>query len=107
VISKEAEDSGGRVRVTFELPSALRADRVNLVGAFNDWDTTATPMTRQRATGTWKVTVALEACRRYTFRYLEDGNEWRNDWHADDYQENAYGSRDSVVDLIKGNPAQH
>jgi 1,4-alpha-glucan branching enzyme len=104
VITKEVSESGERVRVTFELPSALWADRVNVVGSFNDWDTTATPMTHQGANGAWTVTVELEVGRRYAFRYLVDGSEWRNDWHADDYEENAYGSLDSVVDLMNGNP---
>ena len=107
MITKEAADGEERVRVTFELPSALWADRVNLVGSFNDWDTTTTPMTRQGVDGTWRVTVELEAGRSYGFRYLVDGKEWRHDWHADDYQENVYGSHDSVVDLSERNPAQH
>jgi 1,4-alpha-glucan branching enzyme len=106
MITKQPTDIGERVRVTFELPYALWADRVNLVGTFNDWDTITTPMTRRRANGTWRVTIELEAGRRYAFRYLVDGREWRNDWYADDYQTNAYGSRDSVVDLREWNPDQ-
>ena len=47
----------------------------------------------------WKVTVELEDGSRYRFRYLVDGKEWLNDWHADDHEENPYGSYDSVVDL--------
>ena len=43
----------------------------------------------------------LEAGRRFKFRYLVDGKEWLNDWHADDHLENPYGSFDSVVDLTK------
>jgi 1,4-alpha-glucan branching enzyme len=87
------------VAVTFELPSTMWAERVNLVGEFNDWDTTATPMTRTRTDANWRVTVKLEEGRRYRFRYLVDGKEWLNDWHADDHSENPYGSYDSVVDL--------
>jgi hypothetical protein len=60
-IEKEPIGKGSRVLVTFELPSALWADRVNVVGEFNDWDTTATPMTRDRAHAGWRVTVGLPA----------------------------------------------
>jgi hypothetical protein len=43
--------------------------------------------------------VVLKAGQRYRFRYLLDGKQWFNDWHADDYEDNAYGTSDSVVDL--------
>ena len=62
----------GLVRVTFELLSTVWAERVNLVGEFNDWDTLSTPMTRERADANWKVIVELETGRRYRFRYLVD-----------------------------------
>jgi 1,4-alpha-glucan branching enzyme len=99
MIRKEPAREKEIVRVTFELPSNIWAERVNLVGEFNDWDTTATPMTRHRSDANWKVSVELKAGQRYRFRYLVDGKEWRNDWHADDHVDNPYGSYDSVVDL--------
>jgi len=93
---------GGRVRVTFELPAALWADRVNLVGEFNDWDVTAIPMTRNRRHNDWRVTVELPVGRRYLFRYLLNGQEWLNEWHADDYEETDDGLHTSVLDLVEG-----
>lgn len=99
MILKQQARKKGFVRVTFELPSNMWAERVNLVGEFNEWDTTATPMSRSRSDANWKVSVDLEAGRRYRFRYLVDGKEWLNDWHADDHMMNPYGSYDSVVDL--------
>jgi 1,4-alpha-glucan branching enzyme len=99
MIRKEPTKKSDFVRVTFELPSNMWAERVNLVGEFNDWDTTTTPMTRNRSDANWKVSIDLEAGQRYRFRYLVDGKEWLNDWHADDHKENPYGSYDSVVDL--------
>ena len=99
MITKEPGRKKGFVRVTFELPSNIWAERVNLVGEFNDWDTTTTPMTRHRSDSNWKATLDLEAGKQYRFRYLIDGREWQNDWHADDHVENPYGSYDSVVDL--------
>jgi 1,4-alpha-glucan branching enzyme len=108
MITKEPAKKGDLVRVTFELPSTMWAERVNLVGEFNDWDTTATPMTRGRSDANWKVTIELEKGRCYRFRYLVEGREWYNDWHADDHMENPYGSYDSVVDLTEaGEPASH
>jgi 1,4-alpha-glucan branching enzyme len=99
MIKKESTANDDLVRVTFELPSSMWAERINLVGEFNDWDTTATPLHHNRADANWRATVQLEVGRRYRFRYLIDGHEWLNDWHADDYAENLYGSYDSIVDL--------
>jgi 1,4-alpha-glucan branching enzyme len=106
MITKEPVTRSGLARVTFELPSTMWAERVNLVGEFNDWDTTATPMTHSRSDANWKVTLELKAGRRYRFRYLVDGKEWLNDWRADDHVENPYGSYDSVIDLTEPNEAQ-
>jgi 1,4-alpha-glucan branching enzyme len=81
---------------------------VNLVGEFNDWDTTATPMLQTRADANWQVTVDLKSGQRYRFRYLLDGQEWLNDWKADGffYDVVSHGNCDSVVDLTQlGIPA--
>ncbi len=87
----------GQVRVTFELPSSLWAERVNLVGDFNNWDTTSHEMVQARDTGNWRITLVLPAGREYQFRYLVNGKEWHNEWHADKYVPNQYGSDNSVI----------
>jgi 1,4-alpha-glucan branching enzyme len=99
MIGKESLPGDGHVRVTFRLPHTTRADRVNVVGEFNDWDSTATPMRHSRCDAEWIATVVLKAGQRYRFRYLLDGKEWLNDWYADDFEDNVYGTSDSVVDL--------
>jgi 1,4-alpha-glucan branching enzyme len=99
VIGKEPIPGDGRVRVTFRLPHTTRADRISVVGEFNDWDTTATLMHYRSSDAEWTATVILEVGRRYRFRYLLDGKEWLNDWYADDYEDSPYGESDSVVDL--------
>jgi 1,4-alpha-glucan branching enzyme len=99
MILKEATTKTDRIRVTFELPLPDVAGRVNLVGEFNDWDESATRMCCAESPLCWRVTLELEAGRRYRFRYLVDGDEWLNDWYADDFAENPYGSYDSVLDL--------
>jgi len=104
MIHKQQAKKKSSVRVTFELPSNIWAERVNLVGEFNDWDTTATPMSRTRSDANWKASLDLEVGKRYRFRYLVDGKEWLNDWHADDHVENPYGSYDSIVDLTEPDP---
>lgn len=86
-----------KVLVRFELPPAIWADSVYLVGDFNNWDQAAHPLARDRADGTWYVVLELERDREYHFRYLVNGYEWHNDWRADGYAPNPYGGTNSVV----------
>jgi hypothetical protein len=64
----------GHVRVLFELPAALWADRVCVMGDFNQWCSTSTPLVQARD-GVWRVLLDLPASHRYHFRYLVNG-EW-------------------------------
>ena len=50
-------------------------DRIFVVGDFNDWCATATPM-RQDRDGVWRMTVDLLGGSRCEFRYLIDG-QWK------------------------------
>ena len=83
------------IRVIFELPAYIRARQVNVVGDFNQWSRTATPL-RQERDGVWRAVVDLPNGRRYEFRYLVDG-QWVSDYHADALTINAYGSQNSLV----------
>jgi 1,4-alpha-glucan branching enzyme len=88
-------------KVTFELaqvelPEAIEVESVHLVGEFNDWDPTATPMTRRKG-GVFRVMLELEPGREYPFRYLINGEHWCNDWHADGYVPSRSGEDNCVV----------
>jgi hypothetical protein len=95
MIYKSPSPIPGRVRVTFELPSCIWADRIFLVGDFNQWSQNATPM-RQDRDGVWRVVLDLEHGKQCEFRYLIDG-QWRTDYHADGATSNGYGTENSVV----------
>lgn len=84
--------------VTFSFPKEAvgSANAVHLVGDFNEWDHTATPMTKGE-NGEFVVTLTLEPNRDYQYRYLIDGDRWENDWNADRYEPNQYGVENSVV----------
>ncbi len=86
----------GHVRITFELPANVWADTVHLVGSFNDWNRTSHPLIQKR-NGGWEITIDLPADVEFQFRYLLNGTEWHNDWAADKYVRNEYGSDNSVV----------
>ena len=80
----------------FEIPGDLQAESVHLVGDFNNWDTTATPM-KYLKKGTFQAILELEPGREYQFRYLINGETWHNDWEADDYILSDIGTDNCVI----------
>ena len=93
----------GKVRVTFTMPPLEGVKQLYLVGDFNNWSVTETPLTR-KADGTWSVALTLPGGRAYAYRYFADGQFWHNDWAADAYAPNALGAENSIVSLEE--PAQ-
>ena len=97
-IRKEYLKSAPLRNVTFSLPREAAADarKVTLVGDFNNWDISESPMI-QLETGDFVITLDLDSKRKYRFRYLIDGSRWENDRYADRYVPNDFGGKDSVV----------
>ena len=93
----KARDRNGDASVTFTLPAAVGAGHVAICGEWNDWAADRDIM--ERAADGFSLAIRLEPGRSYRFRYLLDGTRWENDWAADAYVPNGYGSDDSVVDL--------
>lgn len=83
-------------RVTFELPAVVAARTASVVGDFNDWSPAEHPMTRRRD-GRFSVTVALGLERTYRYRFLLDGDHWENDWDAEMYVSNDFGTEDCLI----------
>jgi hypothetical protein len=95
VVVPTAPPEPATVKHTFRLPASVGAEQVWLVGELNDWSRTAHPMRRD---GEWfTLTLELEPHRTYRYRYLLDGDRWENDWQADQYVPNEFGTDDSVV----------
>jgi len=89
---------GKAAEVTFSLPSEVQGETAYLVGDFNNWNETLTPMKRADD-GSFTTVLKLEKGRDYQFRYLINNDEWHNDWQADRYIENPYGGDNSVVSI--------
>lgn len=96
MLKKNYSKTGNVCRVTFKLPAEIEAETAALCGEFNDWDQSANPMKKLKD-GSFSVSVSLEPDRSYRFRYWLDGERWENDWQADDYVANDFGSEDSLV----------
>ncbi len=98
MLKKSYSKTGNRCRVTFKLPAAVDADKVMLVGEFNEWSAEANPMKKLKD-GSFSATISLPAGQSYRFRYLLDGKRWENDWEADGYPTNEHGTEDSLVEV--------
>ena len=85
------------VEVMFRFDVRPDAGSVVLVAEFNDWSTTTHPMDRDD--DGYVTVVVLAPGRTYRYKFLVDGTDWENDWHADTYQVNSFGGHDSVLDL--------
>ena len=94
---KKTAQKNGKISVTFELPAGVVEQTAAVCGDFNGWTTDALPMKR-RKDGSYSATIRLDP-GRYRYRYLLDGERWENDWRADAYEPNEYGSDDSILEL--------
>ncbi len=97
MLKKQTLKSKPVCKVTFTLPEAIKAETAYLVGDFNNWDEKATPMKMVKKSGQFSIALDLETGREYQFRYLVNGTEWHNDWHADKYVPNPFSGDNSVV----------
>lgn len=98
MIQKKTVNGGQQAEVVFMLPAELATGQVAVVGEFNDWDPTATPM-RKRKDVVAAATI-LETGRRYAFRYLREDGEWINDEAADAFEPNEFGTTNCVLELV-------
>jgi 1,4-alpha-glucan branching enzyme len=98
MLKKSYSKTGKICRVTFKLPAEIEATDVALCGDFNEWDEKVHPMKKLKD-GSFSATVSLETGKSYRFRYLIDNDSWENDWTADAYWPNDFGSEDSVVQV--------
>lgn len=96
MIFKKRSADPGKVTVHFEIPGTIWAEQINLVGDFNGWNLENLSFRHDRA-GNWVIELDLEVGREYRFRYLLGGREWRDEWQADKFVPNDYGSYDSIV----------
>lgn len=95
MLKKKFFKSKPTCQVTFQLPSEIEAQAATIVGDFNGWDQSASPLKKIKSM--WKTTLELEKDKSYQFRYLVNGSEWYNDEAADSYVPNNINGDNSVV----------
>jgi 1,4-alpha-glucan branching enzyme len=88
------------MKFVFDAP---RAGHVSLVGDFNDWDQSATPMTRS-SDGSWTVSLPIEP-GRHVYAFVLDGTRWMPDPTALLAPDDGFGARNSIVLVSKKGPS--
>ena len=81
----------GRVSFKLEAPDA---QKVSLVGDFNNWNPKTHVMKKDKK-GVWSKTILI-APGRYEYKFFVDG-EWWNDPHNDQRVLNTFGSINNVL----------
>lgn len=85
----------GRRRITFRL-AAPGAREVSIGGDFNGWEAQK-HLFRKNPEGVWEKTLML-APGRYEYKFMVDGS-WCMDPACTDSCDNAFGSRNSVMEV--------
>jgi len=75
---------------------APQASTVSLVGDFNDWDLSRTPLQAEAAGGVWSVNVPLRL-GQHQYAFVVNGKEWRPDPTAPRAVTDDFGSPNSVI----------
>jgi len=91
---REAADPG-TAPVTFML-RAPGATRVSVVGDFNNWDASATPMAHSGSGDLWVLNVRLPR-GVHLYSFVLDGSEWRPDPSAPLAADGSFGGHNSVI----------
>jgi hypothetical protein len=80
------------VPIQFENPTARS---VSVVGSFNGWSPSTTPMTRDRD-GNWQVKIRLRP-GRFEYKFAVNGADWVPDPANPDAVDDGFGGRNSVL----------
>lgn len=92
VLTRKAEEK----KVSFSI-EASDATNIMLVGDFNNWDPTSTPLRRNRKENLWKGDLMLRP-GRYEYKFVINGN-WTTDPRNNNRVWNSFGSENSVIEI--------
>lgn len=98
-LKKQTLKSKPVCKVTFRFTKDIveGAEKVALVGDFNNWNEKALEMKKLKS-GDFTSLLELEKGKSYEFRYLVNGTDWYNDLEADRYVATDLGVENCVVE---------
>lgn len=77
---------------------APQAERVNIVGDFNNWSTTADPLYDREGNGLWSIILPLTP-GRYEYKFLIDGKSWVPDPGNEERVDDGFGGQNAVLSV--------
>ena len=98
MLARKYSQDGKTCLVPFSLPNQVNAKVAHLYGDFTEWEKSPKEISSQEDAG-FSITLSLNAGHDYCFRYVLDGQRWENDWAAEAYIPNPFGTEDSVLKL--------
>lgn len=97
----QPQEPGPQVGFHFEL-HAPGADRVELLGTFNNWKTDDIVLVGPDASGHWTAKVELPE-GRHEYIFLVDGERWMADPKAATHRPDGYGRVNTVINIYDEN----
>jgi len=94
MLTKKFFKTKNEADITFEFNRSDVKTAV-LLGDFNDWQ--GVEMKFNKKSQSFKTKIRLPKDGIFHFRYLLDNAEWANDYQADQYLPNEFGSENSIV----------
>jgi hypothetical protein len=95
----QAAAAAGEAKPVYLRLDAPASSRVSVVGDFNDWDPSATPLTLVSKGGVWVVELRLKP-GRYHYTFLIDGRRWQGDPSEPPAAGSDFGAPVSVLTVI-------
>jgi len=94
MLTKKFFKTKDEAEVTFKF-SRDDVESVALIAEFNDWQPIDMKFNKKEKAFCTKI--RLPKNEKFQFKYLLNGTEWENDYQADKYTPNSFGTEDSVV----------
>lgn len=95
IASAAVEPEPGTELVQFVLV-APQASTVAVVGDFNDWDPSRTPLRSEAGGGVWSVNVPLRS-GQHQYAFVVDGKDWQPDPGAPKAVTDDFGAPNSII----------
>lgn len=95
-------DRPGTLRATFSYLPPFAAQSVTLVGSFNQWDRSATPMTFKD--GNWTVTLDLPL-GEHAYKFVVNDHEYVTDPGAVLTADDGFGGKNGILRLERPDPS--
>ena len=93
IIGPQMTEATHEVEFTCRAPEAKT---VCIAGKFNAWDTSSTPMKKEKD-GTWRIKLKLPP-GKYEYKYFVDG-AWASDQKCSELVPNPFGTNNCVISV--------